>query len=354
MRWLLILLFCVVYSNSVADEFRPLNVRITQAVQANEQGIIYSVNTRIPNDKRIHYAPRAVLDSTCEVISERIKQLPDNSYLRTQAVSCKRPLHGSTIRLDYGETNPGLSTLISVKIGSTAQGNQLDVSTALAAHQSQWKIPAQLNALDTAKQYTSLGFEHLLSGFDHLLFVACLLFICLGRWQHLFITVTAFTVAHSLSLGLNAFGMLTLNVRAVEAIIALSIVYLAYDIARHTLNKRNNTMEANTEGSLSYRYPATVAGGFGLLHGLGFANILNEFGLPQNDKLIALFSFNIGIELGQLAFIILLLGLAWILSKLFNTLRSSHALQLTILTTSYLVGTIAMFWTIERIAGSLF
>ena len=347
MRWFILLLLAVTYSTSIADEFRPLSVRISQAVQGSEQSTIYTVDTRIPNDKRIRYAPRAVLSSACEVISERIKQLPDGSFQRTQAFNCKRPLHGSTIQLDYGETNPGLSTLISVKIGSTEQGNRLDVSTALAAHQSQWQIPAQLDAVDIAKQYTSLGFKHLLTGFDHLLFVACLLFICLGRWKHLLITVTAFTVAHSLSLGLNAFGMLTLNVRAVEAIIALSIVYLAYDIVRHTLS-----VQSITEASLSYRYPATVAGVFGLLHGLGFANILNEFGLPQNDKMIALFSFNIGIELGQLAFIAALLGLAWILSKLFSVLRSPQVLKITTLTASYLVGTIAMYWTIERFVNS--
>lgn len=324
-----------------ADEFQPLTVRISQSMGSAEQGYIYRVETRVPNDQRIRSTPLARLPATCEQLSERLARLPDQSLRRTESYRCPQSLHGASIALEFGGPNPGISTLISVELEDNT------ASTALPAHQYAWTIPDKLSSPEVASQYAGLGFKHLLTGFDHLLFVACLLFICLGRWRKLVVTITAFTIAHSLSLGLNAFGMLALNVRAVEAIIALSIVYLASDIIRHTLK------EAGSPDSLSYRHPATVAGAFGLLHGLGFANILNEFGLPQGEKLIALFSFNIGIEIGQLVFIAALLLVASLAKRLIKPLSSTSAFRGTALSSSYLVGTIAMFWTIERIANAV-
>lgn len=326
----------------IADEFQPLTVRITQSAGSTETGYLYRVETRVPDDKRITRMPAIQLADYCKRISTRSSRLPDRSHHRSETFNCPDSLHDSDITLDYGGPNPGLPTLLAVEFD-----DNFSVSVALAAHQFSWRIPRQLSAGDVATQYAGLGFKHLLTGFDHLLFVACLLFICLGRWRDLLITITAFTVAHSLTLGLNAFGLISLNVRAVEAIIALSIVYLACDIVRHTLTKG-----AQAPG-LSYRYPATVAAAFGLLHGLGFANILNEFGLPYNDRLLALFSFNVGIELGQLVFIAVILGAGWLLLKLIMPLNSRVAQSITTITSSYLIGVVAMYWTVERIANSV-
>ncbi len=325
-----------------ADEFQPLTVRITQSAGDRDGGFLYTVETRIPNDSRIARMPGINLAAFCQQISEQVSRLPDRSHRRSEAYNCSRSLQGSEVSLDYAGPNPGLATLISVQLGDTHSA-----SVALAAHRSSWQIPAQLSSAGISTQYAGLGFKHLLTGFDHLLFVACLLFICVGRWRDLLITITAFTVAHSLSLGLNAFGLIFLNARAVEAIIALSIVYLACDIVRHTLAK------GDEQPSLSYRYPATVAGAFGLLHGLGFANILSEFGLPQNDRLLALFSCNVGIEAGQLVFIGVVMSVGWILLRLLKPLNSSTAQRATAIASSYVIGSVAMYWTVERIAASI-
>ncbi|NND82287.1 MAG: HupE/UreJ family protein [Gammaproteobacteria bacterium] len=333
---------CLLGSPLLADEFQPLTVRITQTAGSTDNGYLYSVETRIPNDQRIAVAPRAQIAEFCQSISEQITQLPDRSFRRAEAYRCDQSLQGTTVQLDFGGRNPGLTSLIAVELGP-----QHRASIALPPLQASWQIPDQPNTTEVATQYAGLGFKHLLTGYDHLLFVGCLLFICLGRWKHLILTITSFTVAHSLSLALNAFGLVYLHVRAVEAIIALSIVYLASDIVRHTLAR------GNYQPSLSYRYPATVAGGFGLLHGLGFANILNEFGLPQADRLVALFSFNVGIEIGQLVFIGAVIGLGWMLMRAISWLNTPQAQRSTALVTSYLIGSIAMFWTVERIANTI-
>ena len=182
---------------ALADEFKPLTVRIAFSAGNQQSGFLYTVETRIPNDQRITRPPQAELAEFCEKISEQISRLPDQSYRRSEAYNCSKSLHGSSVKLGYGGTNPGLATLISVELGDGHSA-----SVALAAHQSSWQIPAKLTSGGIAVQYGGLGFKHLLTGFDHLLFVTCLLFICLGRWGQLLITITAFTIAHSLSLPL--------------------------------------------------------------------------------------------------------------------------------------------------------
>lgn len=326
-----------------ADEFQPLAIRISLTAGNAEQGYVYSVATSIPNDQRLSEIPSAKIGDTCTLLSKSLTQQANKSYRKQESYRCQNSLHGATIKIVYQAANPGLSSLIAVDLG-----NGHTASTALAAHQAEWIIPDKLDSFDVTEQYFELGVVHLLTGFDHLLFIACLLFICLGEIRKLVWTITAFTVAHSLSLGFTAFGKITINVAAVEAIIALSIAYLASDIARHVLYRKDGA-----SASLSYRYPASIAGVFGLLHGLGFANILNEFGLPQSDKLLALFSFNIGIEIGQLMFVFSLIALASIFKRMFASLNTPSFSRGVSLTASYLIGCVALFWTIERIANSL-
>jgi hydrogenase/urease accessory protein HupE len=147
---------------------------------------------------------------------------------------------------------------------------------------------------EIASAYTVLGVEHILTGADHLLFVLSLLFL-VGFNQRLVWTITAFTAAHSITLALAALGLLTLRSPPVEATIALSIVL----VAGEALHQRP---------TLSRRWPALVAFLFGLVHGLGFAGALKDIGLPQNHLSVALLTFNVGVELGQL----LVVGLAWL------------------------------------------
>jgi hydrogenase/urease accessory protein HupE len=340
-----ILLLVLVSETTRADEFQPLAVRINLTTGNAENGFLYQVETRIPNDRRLNQSPRAILDPSCQRLSDTLSKLDNRGYKRQEAYSCPNSLHGTEVSIEYPNANPGLSTLLAID-----HGQDESATTALAAHQSSWTIPVRLSSAQHGWQYFKLGVEHLLGGFDHLLFISCLLFICLGNTRKLIWTVTAFTAAHSISLGLSAFGKIVVNVAAIETIIALSIAYLASDIARHI--KRNHR-EAPALQSLSYRYPATIAAIFGLFHGLGFANILNEYGLPKGDMLLALFSFNFGIEVGQLFFVSLILTGIWLLTLLYKGFKQSMIQGTSALFCSYLIGTIALFWTIERFSNAV-
>ena len=151
-----------------------------------------------------------------------------------------------------------------------------------------------MNKMQIAKDYTSLGVRHILEGYDYLLFLACLIMIA-GTGRRILITVTGFTVAHSITLALSAFNLLRVPSAPVEAVIALSIVFLASEIAKEPRD------------TLTYKYPALVSVAFGLLHGLGFASVLRQIGLPQTEIVMGLLFFNIGVEIGQLAFIAMII-----------------------------------------------
>ena len=183
-----------------------------------------------------------------------------------------------------------------------------------------------------AQRYTALGFEHILAGFDHLLFVLGLLLIVQGNWL-LFKTITAFTVAHSITLGLATLGFVNVSSKPVEAAIALSIVFLAMEIINGWQGR----------WSLTHRKPWIIAFGFGLLHGLGFAGALSEIGLPRPEIPIALLFFNVGVEIGQLFFVLVILSIKQILSRL-----GTGWPVWSRLVPVYSIGTIACYWLIER------
>lgn len=188
-----------------------------------------------------------------------------------------------------------------------------------------------------ASRYTVLGIEHILAGLDHLLFVLALLFVVQGRWK-LVKTITAFTVAHSITLALATLGFISLPSAPVEAAIALSIVFLATEIVQH---RRGQT-------SLTFEKPWLVAFAFGLLHGLGFAGALSEIGLPPPEVPVALLFFNVGVEIGQLIFVAATLLLIWSARRFGNIDRLAAPVRLLVV---YLIGTAAMFWFLERTAA---
>jgi hydrogenase/urease accessory protein HupE len=185
---------------------------------------------------------------------------------------------------------------------------------------------------EIARAYGLLGIEHILSGFDHLLFVLALLFL-VGFNRRLVWTITAFTVAHSVTLALSALGWLTLRSPPVEATIALSIML----VAGEALHGRQ---------TLARRWPALVAFLFGLVHGLGFAGALQEIGLPENHLPVALLTFNGGVELGQLLVVALAYGL-------YRTFARWPQLQLARVPALYSIGVLAAYWSIERIVAIL-
>lgn len=184
--------------------------------------------------------------------------------------------------------------------------------------------------------YLVLGVEHILGGIDHLLFVVTLLFV-VGFRRRLVWTITAFTVAHSMTLGLSALGWLELRSAPVEATIALSILLMASEALR-------------PRPTLSRRIPALVAFGFGLIHGLGFAGALAEIGLPQQHLLLALLTFNLGVEIGQLFVVAIGFGLYRAAQRWASAGPSAALARVPVL---YGIGAVAAFWSIGRIVKVL-
>ena len=183
--------------------------------------------------------------------------------------------------------------------------------------------------------YLRLGIEHLLFGVDHILFVIGLMFFVRRPWQLLQV-VTAFTVAHSITLALSTLGVLTLSQRPVEAIIALSILFLAVELARGV----------DSERSLLARSPWLIAFGFGLLHGFGFAAALSEIGLPEQARAAALLLFNVGVEIGQLLVVGVLLTLVQFV-RMGRVPVPAIAQQLPI----YSMGIVSAYWFVERVVS---
>lgn len=195
-------------------------------------------------------------------------------------------------------------------------------------------IPGETSTFDVIKTYTMLGIEHILLGIDHLLFVLALIMITKGKWKILK-TITAFTIAHSITLSLAALGYVNFSGAPVEAVIAMSIVFLALEILKNI----------NGEQTLTSRKPWIVAFSFGLLHGFGFAGALSEIGLPQQEIPMALAFFNIGVELGQLIFVLVVLGAIKLLSMYKKW--PSYSKQ----TPAYAIGSVAAFWMIQRVVA---
>ena len=211
------------------------------------------------------------------------------------------------------------------------------VRTVLHGEQPRIRIPAEPGWVQTALDYLGLGFGHILGGIDHLLFVAGLLLLVSGT-RMLVETITAFTIGHSVTLSAAALGWAQVPSGPVEVAIAVSILWLAVEIASR----------GGGPGTPAWRRPRSMAGGFGLLHGFGFAGALSEIGLPQTEIPLALASFNLGIELGQLAFVVALIGVAWLLGRIRLELpgwgRTAAA---------YAIGSLAAFWMLERATALL-
>ncbi|WP_085212552.1 HupE/UreJ family protein [Methylomagnum ishizawai] len=211
------------------------------------------------------------------------------------------------------------------------------VRHVLTADHPEFQVPEREGALDVMAGYGRIGFEHILGGVDHLLFVLGLVLLVRGG-KRLLWTVTAFTVGHSLTLALAVLGFVHVPQQPIEAGIAFSIYMLAVELAPRPERKPN----------LMDRCPWLIAGLFGLLHGLGFAGALAEVGLPEGEIPLALFAFNIGIEAGQLVFVgVVLLVLAGV-----------RALPvrwpgLVAHVPGYALGTVAAFWFFQRLAASL-
>jgi hypothetical protein len=238
-----------------------------------------------------------------------------------------------------------------------------EASATLHRNAPRWRIPQSLGGdrRTTLVEYTRLGIEHILLGADHLLFVLCLLLLLIERWRTLVATLTAFTLAHSLTLALTLLGYLRVPPQPVEALIAASIVLVAYELVRlppgsagilPTATESLKTLHPGSAGilpaateNLTTHRPWLIAFAFGLLHGLGFAGALRAIGVPKTQLPLALLGFNVGVELGQLAFVsVVFLPVFW-WSRRVNRTPRLRALP------AYAIGIVAVAWVIERIAA---
>ena len=202
-------------------------------------------------------------------------------------------------------------------------------------------IPERPSALEVIRTYTVLGIGHILGGVDHLLFVLALLLLVRGIGR-LVATVTAFTLAHSVTLAAATLGFVHVPPAPVEATIALSILFLASELARQPFASSS----ADARADLTARFPWLVAFSFGLLHGFGFAGALSEVGVPQKAVPLALLFFNVGVEIGQLAFIAAVLAIGWSVRR-----AAIRAPAWWPRAAAYGIGSVAAFWVVQRTAA---
>jgi hypothetical protein len=248
-----------------------------------------------------------------------------------QRMRVRRPggLDGATIAVD------GLAATLTDVLVRIQRLDGASQTLRLSPAEPSFVVAPAPGQAAIALTYAGLGIEHILYGFDHLLFVLALL-ILVGGWRRLVWTITAFTIAHSITLAAATLGWITVPPRPVEAVIALSIVFVAGEIIR----------AGRGQSGLGQQLPWLVAFVFGLLHGFGFASALGEIGLPGEQIPLALLAFNLGVEGGQLLFVALALSVASLLQL---AAWGIPAWWRTV--AAYGIGTLGMFWVIERVAA---
>jgi hydrogenase/urease accessory protein HupE len=308
-----------------AHEMRPGYLEIRETAVDT-----YDVLWKVPaqgNDMRMGLYLQ--FDDDVRSVTEPVAAFAGASHMQRMRIQRDGGLTGSTITID------GLATTFTDVLLRLERIDGTEITHRLTPDEPSYVFEAKPSRGQVALTYLALGVEHILSGIDHLLFVLALLMVVVG-WRRLVGTVTAFTVAHSITLALAALGVVHVPGPPVEAIIALSIVFVAAEIIR---GRQGNL-------GLTARLPWIVAFTFGLLHGFGFASALSEIGLPQSSIPLALFTFNVGVEIGQLIFVAAVLVLYAIGKRLQPTLPE-WAWRVP----SYAIGGLAAFWVLERVAG---
>ncbi len=289
----------------------------------------YEVLFKVPmkGDARLRMFAR--LPETCRPIVPTATYAVSGALLERTTVVCEGGLVGQRIVIQ------GLEALQNDVLVRVQFLDGSSVIHRLRPNAPSFVVPAAPSSFDVARTYLVLGVEHMLSGIDHLLFVLALMLLVKG-FSLLFKTITAFTVAHSITLALAALGFVVVPGAPVEAVIALSILFLASEIAHSRMGRPG----------LTERYPWVVAFTFGLLHGFGFAGALAAVGLPQTDIPLALFLFNVGVEIGQLLFVAAILtGLAVLRSV--KVEWPSWVWRVP----TYCIGSLAAFWFIQRVVA---
>ena len=313
MKKLFFIFFLLSISQINSHEFNPAHLVINEI---DKEKNIYDATWMYPY-KNIGRRGEVVFPNNCIAVSKDL--FYQGKYLTEKiSLTCSKSLKG--LSLEIVNLSVLTDALITVNFSDDTYEGLVNVQ------KNKVTIPLKINYYPSA--YTSLGISHLFDGLDHILFVFGLLF-CISGFINIIKTITAFTIAHSITLGLTVFELIRLPQGTVEALIALTIIYLALEI---------------TQKENSIKSPWIMAFAFGLLHGLGFASALIEIGIANEKMLLSLLFFNIGIELAQIALIPIPIILIYIFKKLSidNYLKTSMSL---------LIGGIGFYWFIERVIG---
>jgi hypothetical protein len=274
---------------------------------------------------------RPVLPGECQGVGKPSVAREGQGVVATWEITCPGGLVGKTLAVE-DIARSGADVLLRV-----ALPDGRSVRRVLTADQPSFRVPQAESKRDVLRSYGRLGIDHILGGWDHLLFVLGLILL-MGWGRRLLWMITSFTAGHSVTLALAALGAVHVPQTATDAAIALSIYVLAVELMR----SRSGHL------TLMQRMPWLVAGGFGLLHGLGFAGALTTVGLPPGEIPLALFAFNVGIELGQLAFLAVVLALTAALARL-----EVRWPRWTTRVPAYAIGSLAIYWFLDRLARQL-
>lgn len=322
LRWLLaVLALLAVVPAAHADELRPGYLEFTQLDQS-----AWRLVWKAPLRGGVQPRTQPLLPAGCGVTGTPTREPGDLAVITTMRVTCSKPVTGQTIGLSHFAAS---QTDVLVRVAPLGRPVQ---ALRLTAAEPQAQIKARPDTLQVATTYFVIGTQHILEGYDHLLFVMALVLL-LRRFWPIAKAATAFTLAHSITLIGTTLGFLGLPQQPVEAMIALSIVFLAVEIIK----------QRSGEPRLSERAPWLVAFLFGLLHGFGFAGALKEIGLPESDVPTALLTFNLGVEAGQIIIIAATLAVLEAVRRLQPRLLAPARTLAT-----YGIGSVACMWLFER------
>jgi hydrogenase/urease accessory protein HupE len=316
---------------AISDELRPGYLEMRQT-NPGAYNLLFKIPAR---GEELRLAVYVKLPEGTQDVSPPRASFSEGAYVERRSIRRVGGLVGQAVSI---EGLSATSTDVLVRIESLAGAVQTE---RLSPTKTAFIIQAVPGAWEVAATYLRLGIEHIILGFDHLLFVLALV-IFVRDWGRVAITVTAFTIAHSITLAAATLGFVNVPGPPLEATIALSIMLVAVEI----INARRGKL------SLAARLPWLVAFSFGLLHGFGFAGALAEVGLPQHAIAIALLFFNVGVEIGQLVFVAAILSLLslsrYIASRLLEPARIRPSFDRLDVTAAYGIGALAAFWVIER------
>jgi hypothetical protein len=324
--FLLLLLLALTF-RLYADEFRPALLEVTE----QETGWV-EVTWKVPTLGEQVLAISPVMPEFFKPFGPGSSQRVPGALIETKSYTTDgQALHGAMLSVE------GLAAVPTDVVVRISLLNGTEHSAILRSNNTSFTIPEQISNGELAVSYWRMGTIHILEGFDHLLFLLTLLLIVNGIWP-LLKTVTAFTLAHSLTLALATLDLVHIPQVPTEGVISLSIMLLAVEVVRKNQGQL----------TLSERFPWLIAFTFGLVHGLGFAGALYEIGVPQHAVPLALLMFNVGVETGQILFV---LTVSLILAGL-SHLHGHTALTL-VRATPYAIGGVAAFWTIDRVSSFL-